>query len=126
MINGAHFLIYSKDADADRAFIRDVLGFRPVDAGHGWLIFGLPPSELAVHPGEGDFTQDHAGHEMLGIVLYLMCDDVHAACQRPCCRSASADIRRLGTAQNRQRKSDAGAHSETVHRDQYRVVEVLS
>lgn len=79
MINGAHFLIYSKDADADRAFIRDVLGFRSVDAGHGWLIFGLPPSELAVHPGEGDFTQDHAGHEMLGIVLYLMCDDVHAS-----------------------------------------------
>jgi hypothetical protein len=79
VINGAHFLIYSKDADADRVFIRDVLGFRSVDAGQGWLIFGLPPSELAVHPGEGDFTQDHAGHEMLGIVLYLMCDNLHEA-----------------------------------------------
>ena len=77
-INGAHFLIYSRDADADRAFLRDVLGFRPVDAGEGWLIFALPPSEIAVHPSDGDFTQDHAGHEMLGIVLYLMCDDVRA------------------------------------------------
>jgi catechol 2,3-dioxygenase-like lactoylglutathione lyase family enzyme len=78
LINGAHFLIYSKDADADRAFIRDVLGFRSVDAGEGWPIFALPPSELAVHPGAGDFTQEHADHEMLGIVLSLMCDDVHA------------------------------------------------
>jgi len=81
MITGSHFLIYSKDPDADRAFIRDVLEFKSVDAGHGWLIFGLPPAELAVHPLEdGDeFSQKHADHEMLGVVLYLMCDDVHAA-----------------------------------------------
>ena len=76
MINGAHFLIYSKDPDADRAFFRDVLKFRSVDAGHGWLIFALPPSELAVHPG--DFAEKHAGHEVQGCVLYLMCTDLNA------------------------------------------------
>lgn len=78
MITGAHFLLYSTDADADRAFFRDVLGFRAVDAGGGWLILGLPPAELGVHPGEGDFTQVHAEHKMLGAVLYLMCDDLTA------------------------------------------------
>ena len=52
MITGAHFLLYSKDSDADRAFFRDVLGFRSVDLGHGWLIFGLPPAELAAHPDD--------------------------------------------------------------------------
>lgn len=78
MIRGAHFLLYSKDADADRAFFRDVLGFRSVDAGEGWLIFALPPSELAVHPTESSFVQRHADHELLGAVLYLMCDDLQA------------------------------------------------
>jgi catechol 2,3-dioxygenase-like lactoylglutathione lyase family enzyme len=67
MINGAHAIIYSKDADADRAFFRDVLGFPNVDVGGGWLIFGLPPSEVAVHPGT------NSEHE-----FYLMCDDVEA------------------------------------------------
>lgn len=76
MINGAHVLLYSKDADADRAFLQDVLQFRAVDAGHGWLIFALPPAELAVHPGSGEFVQTHADHSMLGAVLYLMCDDL--------------------------------------------------
>ncbi len=52
MINGAHVIIYSTDADADRAFFRDVLGLSHVDVGDGWLIFGLPPSEVAVHPTE--------------------------------------------------------------------------
>jgi catechol 2,3-dioxygenase-like lactoylglutathione lyase family enzyme len=66
MINGTHVIIYSQDAEADRAFIRDVLGFAHVDAGHGWLIFALPPAEVAVHPTEGP-----AQHE-----LYLMCDDL--------------------------------------------------
>ena len=65
MINGAHVIVYSKDADADRAFLRDVLSFTSVDAGHGWLIFGLPSAEAAVHPGEND------RHE-----LYLMCSDL--------------------------------------------------
>ena len=68
MIIGAHTILYSEDADADRAFFRDVLGFRSVDAGHGWLIFEAPPSELAVHPAEG---QEY--HE-----LYLLCDDLEA------------------------------------------------
>ncbi len=50
MISGAHVVIYSKDAEADRAFFRNVLGFKSVDAGHGWLIFSLPPGEAAFHP----------------------------------------------------------------------------
>lgn len=66
MITGAHSILYSTDADADRAFLRDVLGFPSVDVGQGWLIFGLPPAEVAVHPGEKNDV-----HE-----LYLMCDDV--------------------------------------------------
>ena len=68
MIHGAHVIIYSKDAEADRAFFRDVLKYESVDAGHGWLIFALPPSEVAVHPSE-----ENDAHE-----LFLMCDDVHA------------------------------------------------
>jgi catechol 2,3-dioxygenase-like lactoylglutathione lyase family enzyme len=76
MVNGAHILLYSKDPDADRAFFRDVLQFCAVDVGGGWLIFALPPAELAVHPGEGDFMQSHAEHSMLGAVVYLMCDDL--------------------------------------------------
>ncbi|MBB5868155.1 catechol 2,3-dioxygenase-like lactoylglutathione lyase family enzyme [Allocatelliglobosispora scoriae] len=66
MINGAHIILYSQDAEADRAFLRDVLGAPYVEAGQGWLIFQLPPAELAVHP-----TERPAMHE-----LYLMCDDV--------------------------------------------------
>jgi catechol 2,3-dioxygenase-like lactoylglutathione lyase family enzyme len=66
MIFGTHVIVYSKDAEADRAFFRDILGFRSVDAGHGWLIFALPPAEAAIHPDE---TNDR--HE-----LYFMCDDL--------------------------------------------------
>jgi catechol 2,3-dioxygenase-like lactoylglutathione lyase family enzyme len=77
MIIGAHVLLYSKNADADRAFFRDVLGFPFVDVGGGWLIFRLPPAEAAVHPLEGDFAQQHAGHELVGSVLYLMCDNLN-------------------------------------------------
>jgi hypothetical protein len=79
MITGAHAILYSTNSDADRAFLRDVLGFQSVDAGEGWLIFALPPSEVAVHPSDGTITQNHAGHDMLGVVLYLMCDDVRDA-----------------------------------------------
>jgi catechol 2,3-dioxygenase-like lactoylglutathione lyase family enzyme len=68
MIFCAHVIVYSKDATADRAFLRDVLGFSSVDAGHGWLIFALPPSEVAVHPAE-----ENGRHE-----LYLLCDDLKA------------------------------------------------
>ena len=66
MISGAHVIVYSKDAEADRAFFRDVLGFPSVDAGHGWLIFALPPAEAAFHPAE-----ENDRHE-----LYFMCDDL--------------------------------------------------
>jgi catechol 2,3-dioxygenase-like lactoylglutathione lyase family enzyme len=66
MINGAHTIIYTQDADALRAFLRDVLELRNVDAGGGWLIFALPPGEIAAHP------TDEAGHQE----LYFMCDDI--------------------------------------------------
>ena len=78
MIQGIHFLLYSKDAEADRAFFRDILGFRTIDAGGGWLIFAMPSSELGVHPGSGDFVQSHADHKLLGSVMYLMCDNLQA------------------------------------------------
>jgi catechol 2,3-dioxygenase-like lactoylglutathione lyase family enzyme len=68
MISGAHVIVYSKDAEADRAFFRDALGFKSVDAGHGWLIFALPPAEAAVHPADGS-----GGHE-----LYFMCEYLKA------------------------------------------------
>ena len=68
MIFGAHVIVYSKDAEADRAFFREVLGLSSVDAGHGWLIFALPPAEVAVHPAE-----ENVGHE-----LFLLCDDLNA------------------------------------------------
>jgi predicted enzyme related to lactoylglutathione lyase len=68
MINGAHVIVYSKDAEADKAFIRNVLKFKHVDAGKGWLIFGLPPAEVAVHPSD-----ENDMHE-----FYLMTDDLDA------------------------------------------------
>jgi catechol 2,3-dioxygenase-like lactoylglutathione lyase family enzyme len=66
MINGSHVILFSHDPDADRAFFADVLGQPSVDAGGGWLIFKLPPAELAMHPSDSS-----TGHE-----LYFMCDDV--------------------------------------------------
>jgi catechol 2,3-dioxygenase-like lactoylglutathione lyase family enzyme len=69
MISGAHVVVYSKNAEADRAFFRDVLGFPSVDAGHGWLIFALPPAEAAFHPAD----QPGDAHE-----LYFLCDDLKA------------------------------------------------
>jgi len=68
MITGAHVIIYTKDPEADRKFFRDVLKFSAVDAGHGWLIFALPPAEAAFHPDENNDR-----HE-----LYFMCDDLKA------------------------------------------------
>jgi predicted enzyme related to lactoylglutathione lyase len=68
MITGVHAVIFSADAERARAFLRDVLGFESVDAGGGWLIFALPPAELAAHPTSGE-----PKHQ-----LYLMCDDIHA------------------------------------------------
>ena len=68
MITGMHAIVYSPQAEKVRAFFADVLGMPSADAGGGWLIFALPPAELAVHPTEGGHR-----HE-----LYLMCDDIHA------------------------------------------------
>ena len=67
MINGAHSIIYSTSPDADRAFLRDVLKLPNVDVGDGWLIFGLPPAEVAVHPSDQNDVNE----------LYLMCDDIN-------------------------------------------------
>ena len=77
MIFGAHLLFYSENPEADRTFFRDVLGFRNVDAGEGWLIFALPPAEAAFHPSDGHANQARGGRE-LGAVLYLMCEDLAA------------------------------------------------
>lgn len=72
MITGSHVVVYSRDPEADRAFFRDVLDYPHVDAGGGWLIFKLPPSEVAVHPTDGP-----QAHE-----FYLMCDDLDATMER--------------------------------------------
>ncbi|MDX1420623.1 MAG: hypothetical protein R3181_11700 [Rubricoccaceae bacterium] len=68
MISGAHVVLYSRDADADRAFLRDAFDLPGVDVGAGWLILGLPPAEIAVHPAEANDL-----HE-----VYLLCDDIDA------------------------------------------------
>jgi len=72
MIIGLHAVIYTRDAEADRAFFRDVLGFSWVDARDGWLIFAAPPSEVACHPAETNNKQE----------LYLMCDDLEGEISR--------------------------------------------
>src|SRR5437773_4655367 len=70
MINGVHALVYSKNAGAVRSFCRDVLGLKTIDAGEGWLIFGLPPAELGIHPDEDGASSGK--HQ-----LYLLCDDIN-------------------------------------------------
>lgn len=72
MINGAHLIVYSKDAEGLDAWFRDVLELPSVDVGDGWLIFALPPAEVAAHP-----TEEANHHE-----LFLMCDDIHATVER--------------------------------------------
>jgi catechol 2,3-dioxygenase-like lactoylglutathione lyase family enzyme len=67
MLSGAHVMIFSRDPEGDRAFLRDVLGLAHIDSGGGWLIFKLPPAELGVHGGENGFHQ-----------IYLICDDADA------------------------------------------------
>jgi catechol 2,3-dioxygenase-like lactoylglutathione lyase family enzyme len=71
MITGLHAILYSRNADKNRAFLRDVLGLKSVDAGHGWLIFAAPPAELAAHSTEHNENPHHE--------LYLMCDDLKAS-----------------------------------------------
>jgi predicted enzyme related to lactoylglutathione lyase len=68
MVNGSHVIFYAKDADKVRSFFKEVLQLGSVDAGHGWLIFALPPAEFAVHSTEGTPHYE----------LYLMCDDIQA------------------------------------------------
>src|SRR5688500_12401660 len=70
-ITGAHMLLYTTEPEALRAMLRDVFGWKHVDAGGGWLIFALPPAELGVHPAEGPSYQSGARHQ-----LSLMCDDL--------------------------------------------------
>ena|SRR5438445_586422 len=81
VIDGAHVILYSSDAEADRAFFRDMLQYPHIDAGGDWLIFKLPPAELAVHPAD---AADR--HE-----LYLMCDDLAATIQELSARGAQID-----------------------------------
>ncbi|MCB1054760.1 MAG: extradiol dioxygenase [Acidobacteria bacterium] len=99
MIVGAHSVIYSKDAEADRAFVREVLGFPHVDVGGGWLIFALPSAELAFHPSGGDPSDGGGNH-----VLFLMCDDIVAFCQE---------------------MSEKGVHCSAIHEERWgRLVEI--
>ena len=81
MITGVHAIVYSPEAEAARAFLRDVVGLPNVDSGDGWLIFALPPSELAIHPSEGSVK-----HE-----LFFLCDDVHATVEE--LRAKGVDVR---------------------------------
>ncbi len=76
-IFGAHFLIYSTNADADRAFLRDVLELSSVDVGGGWMIFALPPGEIAVHPGDAT-VPPNSQDAVTGAAVYLMCDDLES------------------------------------------------
>jgi catechol 2,3-dioxygenase-like lactoylglutathione lyase family enzyme len=72
LISGAHVMIYSRNAEADRTFFKDVLGLDSVDSGGGWLIFALPPSEVAIHP-----TEENEHHE-----LYLLCEDIETTAKQ--------------------------------------------
>jgi predicted enzyme related to lactoylglutathione lyase len=80
LITGMHAIVFSEQAEQVRRFFSDVLGFPSVDAGGGWLIFALPPAELAVHPADGD-----SRHE-----LYLMCDDIQATLAELAAKGAEA------------------------------------
>ncbi|MEO8504669.1 MAG: VOC family protein [Acidobacteriota bacterium] len=89
MIHGVHVLLYSNDPEADRTFFREVLELLSVDAGGGWLIFGLPPAEAALHPAPPDESGHvHAGHGLLGAVVYFMCDDLEDEVRRLTARGA--------------------------------------
>src|SRR5687767_2076921 len=72
-ITGAHMLLYTTEPEALRAMLRDVFGWKHVDAGHGWLIFALPPAELGVHPAEGPTYESGVRHQ-----ITFMCDDIRA------------------------------------------------
>ena len=85
-ITGAHVLLYSSEAEALRDILRDTFSFKHVDAGDGWLIFGLPPAELAIHPDEGPTFESGVRHQ-----LTLMCDDISATVKE--LRSKGVEVR---------------------------------
>lgn len=90
MIIGAHTLWYSTQPEADRAFLRDVIGLKTIDIGHGWLIFAMPPSEAAVHPA--DSTEGNDGDlRLLGAHVYFMCDDLDATLKDLAAKGVSYD-----------------------------------
>jgi len=74
MIIVSYFLLYRRAPRADRALFRDVLGFRSIDVGELWRIFAMPPAEAEIHLRDGEFSQQHAGHQLMGAMPYLMCD----------------------------------------------------
>ncbi len=80
MIHAAHFVLYSTDPAADRAFLKDVLDFPFVDDGDGWLIFKLPPAEMGVHPFAGDRVPDAPAGAMQTATFYLLTDDLESDC----------------------------------------------
>ncbi len=107
MIFGAHVVLDSKDAPADRAFLRDILGLSSVDAGHGWLIFALPPAEAAVHPAE-----ENGRHEP-----YFMCDDLQAEISALAARGAAcSEVREARWGQSPISGSPAEARSVSTNR----------
>ena len=87
-IFGTHFLIYSTNPDADRAFLRDVLELSSVDLGRGWMIFALPPAEIAVHPGDAT-VPPNSEDAVTGAAVYLMCDNLDSTMKTLSAKKAS-------------------------------------
>jgi predicted enzyme related to lactoylglutathione lyase len=87
-IFGTHFLIYSTNPDADRAFLRDVLELSSVDVGRGWMIFALPPAEIAVHPGDAT-VPPNSEDAVTGAAVYLMCDNLDSTMKTLSAKKAS-------------------------------------
>jgi hypothetical protein len=100
-INGTHMLFYTSEAEQLRAMLRDVFGFKHVDAGGGWLIFALPPSEIGVHPGEGPNWESGIRHE-----IAFMCDDIH---------KTVAELRAKGVNIDNKVKTESYGHTTNLH-----------
>ena len=100
-ITGTHMLFYTAEAEKLRAMLRDVFGFKYVDAGGGWLIFALPPSEIGVHPGEGPNWESGIRHE-----ISFMCDDIH---------KTVAELRAKGVSIDNSIKTESYGHTTTLH-----------
>jgi len=88
MITGAHILFYSRNPEADRAFFRDVLAFKAIDIGRGWMIFALPPAEIAVHPGDAT-VPPNSEDAVTGAAVYLMCDNLDSTMKTLSAKKAS-------------------------------------